>query len=66
MLVDNIQGILEDAREELSRIEDIKADVGERISELNDLEAIDTLEELSYALGEAESLADDANNLGVY
>ena len=29
-------------------------------------EAIDTLEELSYALGEAESLADDANNLGVY
>ena len=64
MLVDNIQGILEDAREELSRIEDIKADVGEM--EARATEAIDTLEELSYALGEAESLADDANNLGVY
>ena len=78
MLVDSIQYILENAREELGRIEDIKADVEERISELNDLEsrasemearatdAITTLEELSYALGEVEVLADDAINLGIY
>lgn len=78
MIVDTIQGMLEDAREELNRVQDIKQDVEQRIEELNELndragdiearamETIDALEELSFVLGEVEVIADDANNLGVY